>query len=493
MAREHHCSWRELAERREQELKDAEAKITTLQAQIERYERQLFGRKTERLPPVDKELRDKSRKQRPDTDAPPKKRTRKSREELSIRTEIVNHPVFDSSRRCTHCGRMTEPVGNGKYTIEWEYVPGYLLKRIHIQETVACSCGSYIVRSEPAIRVFDRCHYGPGLIAYLIVSKCADSTPIYRIEKQFERQGIPIARSTLNDLVHRAGGLLKPLYDRILELIVADPHTQADETSFRLHNRPDKRGFVWTFLTDQLTAYAFSGDRSGDTPARILGGSRGKLVVDGYTGYNNVTDVNGRERSGCWSHARRYWFEALPTAPQSREVLDMILELFEVERTAKERGIVGTQAHLQLRRQRSQPVLDRIHAWLLAQEPFCNPQSPAYAAIRYCKNQWKHLTVFMRDPQVPIHNNASESALRVIALGRKNFMFFGNEDAARNFSVLYSLVISCERNGLDPIDYIKSMLIYLQTWPANRIDELLPHRWKPPPSAPDKPIAEAQA
>ena len=257
----------------------------------------------------------------PETEAKPPSRSRKRAERQEapgLRRETIEHPVSERGRKCPSCGGMAEPIGTGKFTTEWDYIPGYFVCRRHIQEVVACKCGKHIARAEPALRVFDRTQYGPGLIAYLIVSKCADAIPIYRVEKQFERLGIPIARSTLNDLVHRAAELLAPLYDALVRKIVADAHCQADETSFRLHSRPEKRGFVWTFLAEKLVAYVFSGDRSGQTPARLLGGTRGSLVVDGYTGYNDVTDVDGRTRAGCWSHARRYFFKALEHAPEAR-------------------------------------------------------------------------------------------------------------------------------------------------------------------------------
>jgi transposase len=248
---------------------------------------------------------------------------------------------------------------------------------------------------------------------------------------------VSVRGHTLGDLIHRAAGILEPLYHRLLARVVADEHCQADETSFRLQNRPEKRGFVWTFLAGKLIAYVFSGDRSGQTPARVLGGTVGSLVVDGYTGYNDVTDVDGRIRAGCWSHARRYLFRALEQTPEAREALDLILELFRVEPDAIEREMFGTHEHAHMRRARSKPVLDQIETWIAEQRPIHLPEGPMGAALRYITNQWKPLTVFLSDPKIPVHNDASESALRIVALARKNSLFFGHEQAARNFSVLY--------------------------------------------------------
>src|SRR5262249_4977906 len=154
--------------------------------------------------------------------------------------------------------------------------------------------------------------------------------------------------------------------------------------------------------------------RSGDTPALVLGGTTGSLVVDGYTGYNEVTDVEGRDRAGCWSHCRRYYFRALEQTPEAREMLDMILELFRVERDAIKKDLLGTAEHLDMRLARSQPVLNRIQDWTAEQMPKHLPTGPMGAALRYTKNQWGPLTLFMTDAKIPIHNNASEAALKII-------------------------------------------------------------------------------
>lgn len=498
MPPKHECRWRSAADKLTRDLDAeraarlaAEAKLASALAQMAEYEKRLFGRTTERVVPVDRELRatDKPTERGDDASAaasspasPARKGGKKKprpEQAPGVKHEVREWPVSDRVRKCPYCGQMAQPIGTGKFTTEWDYVPGYFVRRRHIQEVVACSCGKHIARAEAPLRVFDRTQYGPGLIAYLIVSKCGDSMPTYRAEKHFARLGVPIARSTLGDLIHRAAEILAPLYDRLLARIVADAHCQADETSFRLLNRPDKRGFVWTFLAGKLIAYVFSGDRSGQTPSRVLGGTTGSLVVDAYTGYNDVTDVDGRTRAGCWSHARRYLFRALDQAPEARDALDMILELFRVERDAVERNVFGTEEHARMRRARSKPVLAQIETWITEQRPKHLPEGPMGAALRYIHNQWKPLTVFMSDPKIPIHNNASESALRIVALARKNSLFFGNEHAARNFSVLYSLVQTAEHHGVNTLAYLEDVLMRVQIHPAARIDELLPDLWKP--------------
>jgi len=313
-------------------------------------------------------------------------------------------------------------------------------------------------------------------------AKCADSIPFYRKAKAFSREGVPVARTTLGDLFHACARATAPLSRRLLELIVSDELVRADETTMRVlegaKNGQSRRGWLWAFRTEKLIAYKFSASRSGQTPSQVLGESQGYLQVDGYTGYNIVTTPARRVRVGCWSHARRKFFDALPTAPEARESLDLILELYQLEDDAKSAGLLGTNAHLALRDSMSAPVLDKISKWLAEQKPKHLPKSPLGEAIRYAQGQWEYLTRFLENARIKLDNNGSEQALRVAALGRKNYLFVGNDEAGQNIAGLYSLVATCEANDVNPEAYLADVLVRLATHPNANLDELLPHRWK---------------
>ena len=228
-----------------------------------------------------------------------------------------------------------------------------------------------------------------------------------------------------------------------------------------------------------MAYYRFSATRSGETPAEILKNSSGTLVVYGYTGYNVVTTPEGRDRSGCWAHVRRKFFEARSYAPtESEHILQEILELYRVEYEAVQRSIVGKPIHTQLRQQKSGPVLDRIKKWLNDQKTEHLPESPFGKAITYALNQWTYLNHYLSDGNIPIDNNLSERRLRVIALGRKNYLFAGHDMAAQNLAILHSLVVTCEMHGVNPEAYLKDVLLRVQTHPNKNIADLLPHRWK---------------
>ena len=128
-----------------------------------------------------------------------------------------------------------------------------------------------------------------------------------------------------------------------------------------------------------------------------------------------LTEVEGRTRGGCWCHARRHLFDALPSAPEARDGLDIIIDLFLVERAAQARGILGTPEHLALRQERSTKVLEALEQWIARTRPLYEPRSAMGQALGYMNNQWSRLTAFLDDPLVPIHNNASERSIRPVA------------------------------------------------------------------------------
>ncbi|MGH7894841.1 MAG: IS66 family transposase, partial [Candidatus Binatia bacterium] len=383
-------------------------------------------------------------------------------------------------RRCQHCedGGTIRSLGDGKECSVIEYVAGFFRRRRFVRETLACTCGQYVVTAPCPDKSTssEKTRYAPSFVAHLITAKCADAIPLYRLEKIYRRAGIPMARSTMTDLFHRNGRLLLPLAARLLQLIAGAPYVHADETPLRMMGTK-KKAYVWTFVAAKLVGFRFSPDRSGKTPSEVLGDSKGSLVVDAYTGYNDVTCPTRRVRGGCLAHARRKIFNARSGAPEANHALAIITEIYRVERDAKEAGIVGTKAHLKMRRARSRPLMDRLRTWLDEQRPLHVPKGPMGNAVGYALDNWTALTRFLDDANVEPDNNKAEAALRRVALGRKNYLHVGNEECGDNIAGLYSLVATCEANDVNPIEYLSDVLARIQSQPPERLDELLPHRW----------------
>lgn len=459
------------------ELADRLAKLEHENAQLKKA---MYGKRSERakLPRV-------KTTEPPTPEATKETRQARANVKAEAPTVRVEHKVPESLRRCTACGRTDlTPMGPGKSTFVWEFVPASFVRHEHVQEVLRCRCGGCVITAPGAPKVVEKGQYGASFLAHLAVAKCADHLPIYRLEKEFARTGMPIARSTMNELLHRTSSLLAPLWTRLLDVIRQRDIVLADETRLRIlkdaSGKP-KTGYVWTFGAADAAggfdvAYHFADSRSGATPKALLEGTSGVLLVDGYSGYDAIEKVSSRRRAACFAHVRRYFFEAVSTAPIAQEALDLIAALYRVEHEAGEAGL-SEKSKLEFRKARAGPVREGLRAWLDEQATRQPPKSPLGAAIRYTLGQWAELGVFLEDARVPLDNNASERSLRRIALGRKNYLFVGDVASGKSLVGLYSLVATCESRGINPLTYLADVLARLQDHPANALDDLLPGAW----------------
>ena len=383
---------RESMAAKETELRES---MADKDAQIAELKRLVFGQKSERaskyrvsngkgegktLTPEEKEKRRVAAQ----------RKRKKNREERAakLEEEQVKHPAPTTCPNCQSTGPFTELPSD--ISSEIEYITERLIRLNHSMEKKYCSCGHIFSAPAPQ-RVTEGCHYGPGLHAYAVVSKCADSMPLNRIAKRFARAGLHVSRSTLTDLYHRTAELLAPIHGRLLELVAASTYVNADETSQPvMDEKKCRRGYIWTFIASGIIAYIFSASRSGKTPVELLKGTTGKLQVDGYTGYNEVCLPEGRERIGCIAHCRRGFHKARDKCPDEADhCIGVIRELYQVEYDVAERNLLGTDAHRLMRKDRSGPLLDGWKGWLEEKKGEHTPKSPMGKAIRYTLNQWK--------------------------------------------------------------------------------------------------------
>jgi len=486
-----------------QMVAERDSQVARLSEQLSEFQRMLFGKRSEKLPPIESEVRrvleqdeltiegepmpsdpdertrERRRKSRKKSE-PQRRKRRALRKNLPVITERIE-VAPEQLPQGTTLADFRE-IGDGELVRRVEHVREHLVVVEYQLQTLASKHGDQIVKAEPPPGVIEGGHYGPGLYAHVITSKCDDSQPLYRIERMLERAGCPIARSTLCDFFHRGADLLNPIYQRLLDIAKHDPYLHADETTLKVQRTGEcLRGWIWALLSKQSIAYVFNESRSGAVADNLLAGTEGFLVIDGYAGYNGVVGQHGRTRVGCWGHARRRFWEAMNTVPEAREILDLIVELYRIEHRAAERDILGTEAHRLLRTTESKAILDKIEAWIDERADAFPPRSKMGKAIAYASNQRIALKRFLEDPKLPLDNNFAERGLRAIALGRKNFLFAGHVEGAQNLAVLQSIVATCRLHGLNPYEYIKDLLIRIQHHPAADIDELMPWNWRPPP------------
>jgi transposase len=227
--------------------------------------------------------------------------------------------------------------------------------------------------------------------------------------------------------------------------------------------------------------------RGRDGPLRVLGDGKGTLLADGYAGYDEVVARNGLVRAGCWAHARRKLKDALDTgAREAAEVLVLVQRLFRIEKALKlraERDGFGIDELCSLRGRvrcaRSVRVVEQIHAVVtdLTGRRATLPKSQLGKALAYLDNQRAELAIFLDDPRIPIHNNATERDVRHLAVGRNNWMIFASRRGGEVGCRLYSLILSCRHAGVDPQAYVEDVLSLVSTTPASQIESLTPWAW----------------
>jgi len=225
LAKKHHCRWRSAATKLQADLADKDAQLAAITARLNQIEhklglanKQIIGPKSERMPTPEEEAKKREGGAGPrGGNVNPKKRKENAEAMAKLATTIVPHPVPESERRCPHCGDDVKPIGKGDKSVEYEWVPGHIERRVHVVEVGRCPCKLHYARGPAPERVQEGCTYGPAFLAKLAVDKCGDATPIYRIEKQMRRAGIPISRSTMNDLILLAADVCMPIWDAALK------------------------------------------------------------------------------------------------------------------------------------------------------------------------------------------------------------------------------------------------------------------------------------
>ena len=322
---------------------------------------------------------------------------------------------------------------------------------------------------------------GPGLIAEVIVSKFGDHLPLYRLEDILTRYGVYFSRSTLCDWVQATAGLLWPLYELQRERVLQSSVMWTDDTSITVVGGPKGsfKGYFWVYIGDQqhpYSVYDFTKSRSRDGPRQFLHDFRGYLHADAYTGYDAMfLDVgSGILEVACWAHARRKFFDAVKSYPrEAHQVLEWIRQLYDIEDRARHGS---AEARRELRAAEANPVLDKIEAYLAELAPKVLPKSTLAQAITYARNQWEALRRYTVDGRLTIDNNVSERTLRHQAIGRKNYLFLGNETAGPRAAVLHTILAGAKRHRIEPWAYMRDLLLRLHADDL-RLEEMLPDQW----------------
>ena len=514
------------------DVQDKDREILRLKFQLETLRRRIFGRRSEKVDPnqlalfedlsrqleaAEAEQRDRENENENVPTSKPKSNGKgHGRRPLpaDLPRERIVHELSAEERTCPCCDQPMEPIGE-EISEKLDYVPASLVVRQHVRPKYACkACAEGVMVAPLPPQPIAKGIAGPGLLSQVLTSKYCDHLPLHRQRSIFRRHGVALSDSTLCDWVRDMADLLSPIVVAMKGQILESHVVNTDDTPVLVQNRvgkPSGRGYLWVYIGDGRQAvFDFTENRSRAGPMSFFGNYSGYVQADAYSGYQELfedTDREDRPRCievGCWAHARRKFYDArLDDRRRCTEMLGLVRQLYDVERQAKElikRRDVGVTApnapsdqvalspsaseesaakiRRQLRVERSAPVLaeirERLEAWSVA----LLPKNPVAQAVAYARGRWAALNRYVADGRLSIDNNLSERTLRMAAVGRKNWMFFGSEAGGHRAAVIYSLTASCKLCGVDPFAYLRDVISQACDPTFERFAALTPLAWQ---------------
>ena len=497
--------------------------IANLQETLDEFKRKLFGKSSEKTknlredPEEMETVEETAGSQEPESSIEVKGHTR-TRKKKSVREDLyaalpireILLRIPEDQKNCPECGTPMVPVGTTFIREELRITPAKVERIRYLQERMICpSCKNndttVITEAPVPYALLMHSPASPSVVAYVIYEKYFKYVPLYRQEEDWLQYGIPLPReTTANWCIRCALEYLRPLYERLHEVLLEREIIHADEVPCQVLHEPGKdpssRSYMWIYLSEEpgkepIVLYEYQPGRNGDFPKAFLAGFSGYLHCDGYSGYNkveNVTLVN------CLAHARRYFFEAIPkTRRAKRKLLDLNSEpvlkqaldagsdkripaeigfdycnqLFLIERELKD---LEPDQKKEAREQRENSVWEAFWNWIGTLKPAGG--SALEKAVNYALNHHDGLTNYMKDGRCDISNNSAERRAKSYVQGRKNFLFHNSVKGAEASAVIYSIIETAKANHLNVYQYLYTLLLYMPDYmkePAG-IEALLP-------------------
>ena len=383
----------------------------------------------------------------------------------------------EDERTCA-CGGELKEFGE-EIARELERVETTVVHEIARKKYACATCKEGVVTAPWRDRVIPKGLLGPSFLAHLIVERFQNHLPYYRLESQYRSEGLDLSRSVLCASMARCGELLEPIANELLKEIIQSPIVNTDDTPVTLAQSSEggsKQGRVWAYLNQKGRYwYEFTESRKRDGPARVFKDFKGFIQADAYPGYDRLYLPGGATEVGCWFHARRGFIKAEPTDPTlSKEAIDRLRALFKIEEAARD---LSAEDRRQLRQEQSAPLIDELKAWLDLTATQVLPKGPMGQAISYVQNQWVALTEYLKDGRLEMTNNAAERAVKPIAIGRKNWLFYQREGGGKTAAILMSLLMTAKAAGGNLGDYFKDVLLRISERGTDA-KSLTPHAWK---------------
>jgi len=502
----------ELALRQEQ-LTQQEQLLAEARAYIAELKRQLFGPKADKLTPEQEEqlkqlagdLQDQAQRPPPlsqdlleketspkDKDKP---KRRAARQTPPVRLEVQRQVLEPQDKVCAHCQKERPRIGQ-ETTAEYDYQPAKLV----VHETVrpkygqcSCGCGQPGVTIAPLPpRLLPQSRLGLGLAVHLLLSRFDDHVSYYTLERIFrERHGVIIPRQQMVQWVEKIAFLLQAVYHLIWKEMEAGDYLQADETPVKVLDPEVKgkaaTGYLWFYSVPGGDVFLeFCGSRGREAPQKRLENFKGTIQTDAYQVYDSLRRERPStlRRVGCLAHSRRRFYKAAQES--SAQAIWFIAQMRQLYKIEDEAADLPPEQRRTLRRQKA-PAYWRAmkgRALELKADPRILPKSSLGKAVNYFLNEYTAFVGYLREGRFEIDNNLVENDVRPSAVGRRRWLFIGHPDAGWRSAVIYTIIQSCRRRGINPQEYLTDALKRLPAMKNHEVAQLLPSRWKPSPVKP---------
>lgn len=481
-------------------LIEKEQTIAEQQALIAQLQRMLFGATSEKLTPEQEEqlgqvagdLEDQAQRPAPDSEevlepADPgpqtKKRKRGGRHPMPIHLEVQTTVLEPAEPNCEHCGQLGEEIAR-ETSEQIDLIPAKLIIRrtVRIKRRCQCGCGKIAIAPLPPA-LLPSSKLGVGLAVFILLAKYDDHLALYTLERIFrERHGVMIARQQMVQWIEHIAGLLQLIVDRMWARMKQCHYLQIDETPVKVLDPEVKgkaaRGYLWFFAAPGGDVFlVFDQGRSHRVPVEALSGFSGTFQSDAYEVYEVLArKLPGVRRLGCAAHVRRRFYEAaLEGDRQAIWFIGQFRQLYQIEDRVRALPPPERQA---LRQARAPQIWSAMKDRAEQLQPKLLPQTTLGKAIRYFLNEYDVLLVYLEAPEFQIDNNLVENAIRPSCVGKRRWLFIGHPQAGWRSAVIYSILQSCRRRGIDPQEYLTDILTKLPGLKNTELDPLLPQNWK---------------
>ena len=495
-----------------EQIKDLQERIKELTAQVAWLNRQLFGRKSEKLRAYDpnipdlfadefaglqhqaEEKRDEAVGKIEKESAEVRKQNRQNRKMIEdlpvLETETIEPTGVDLSLYRRIGEEITKVVKHkpGMLYVKEIIRPKYALK----DSTMLPPAGQKGVEIAPMpLMPVDKCIADTSLLAEILLQKYEYHVPFYRQIRQYRHLGLKgLTESTLDGWFKKTVELLKPLYESLKKEVFSCDYVQADETTIPVINRGKHKAekeYLWMVrsVMEKLVIFHYDmGSRSGSVIESLASQYRfkGYLQCDGFAGYETAFKTNPDVRLvNCMAHIRRDFEHALGENKKEAEYgLAQIQYMYRIEHCCDKAGL-SSDGRKAKRRELTRPIMEAMKTWMETEGIKYSPQSLIGKAVSYAYTRWDNMMRCLEDGRLLLDNNLAENAIRPIALGRKNYLFCGNHEAAVNMSVICSLLATCKAHDVNPRDYLKDIIAqmpYHKKSADEKLLNLLPHKWK---------------